>query len=85
MRAGSVAGVAYILTAYLQNFFPMDPASERFVTIAVIGFFTFINILGLHVGTRVQNTLTLLPRLFFRQPPRMRLRSPFCLPARNPF
>ena len=60
MRAGSVAGVAYILTAYLQNFLPMDRASEQGVTILVIAFFTIVNILGIHISKGVQNTLTIL-------------------------
>ena len=60
LRAGSVAGVSYILVAYLKNFFPFAGEHERLAVIAVIMFFTGINIVGLHVGTGVQNFLTAL-------------------------
>ena len=60
MRAGSIAGVAYIFTAYLQNFLPAFPGSEKIITILAIAFFTLINILGVKLGTGVQNALTFL-------------------------
>ena len=60
LRAGSVAGVAYILAAYLKNFIPAAGEYERVTAIAAIVLFTGINIVGLHIGTRVQNALTIL-------------------------
>lgn len=63
MRAGSIAGVAYIFANYLQNFIPWAEDYEKIMTIAAIWFFTGINILGLHVGTTVQNILTSLKLL----------------------
>ncbi len=59
LRAGSVAGVAYILVAYLKNFIPFGE-HERWAVIAIIAFFTGLNMVGLHVGTGVQNLLTFL-------------------------
>jgi basic amino acid/polyamine antiporter, APA family len=60
LRAGSVAGVAYILVAYIKNFLPEFLQHERMLTIGMIMLFTYLNIVGLHVGTGVQNALTLL-------------------------
>ncbi len=60
LRAGSVAGVAYILAAYLKNFFPYVGEHERVIVIAIIALFTGINTVGLHIGTGVQNFLTFL-------------------------
>jgi basic amino acid/polyamine antiporter, APA family len=60
LRAGSVAGVAYILVAYVKNFLPEFMQHERMLTIGMIMLFTLLNIVGLHVGTGVQNALTLL-------------------------
>ena len=60
MRPGSIAGVAYIFTSYLGHFFPFAAGHEKIMTIFAILFFTALNVAGLHVGTRVQNVLTLL-------------------------
>ncbi len=60
MRPGSIAGVAYILTDYLGNFLPAAAANEKLFAILAILLFTLLNILGLHVGTGVQNLLTTL-------------------------
>lgn len=60
MRAGSMAGVAYIFTNYLQNFIPWAAGHEKIMAMAAIWIFTLINIFGLHLGTAVQNTLTVL-------------------------
>ena len=60
VRAGSIAAVAYILTNYLGNLIPLAASHEKIFTIAVITFFTAINILGIQIGTRVQHILTAL-------------------------
>lgn len=60
LRAGSIAGVAYILVDYLGKFLPFAAQHEKISAIAAIWIFTFINIRGLHLGAAVQNILTLL-------------------------
>lgn len=60
LRAGSIAGVAYILADYLQNFIPFPDSWTKIVVIAAIQLFTLINVLGLHLGAGVQKVLTLL-------------------------
>ncbi len=60
MRPGSIAGVAYILTNYLGNFVPAAASHEKLFAILMILFFTVLNIRGLHVGSGVQNILTVL-------------------------
>lgn len=60
LRAGSVAGVAYILIAYVKNFLPFAAEHEKLATILAIVIFTGLNIAGLHIGTGVQNVLTIL-------------------------
>lgn len=60
LRAGSVAGVAYILVAYFKNYLPDFMQHERLLTMGTILLFTVLNIVGLHVGTGIQNVLTFL-------------------------
>lgn len=60
LRAGSVAAVSYILAAYLQNFIPFQSGVEKAVAVFAIALFTGLNILGLQIGTRVQNVLSSL-------------------------
>lgn len=60
LRAGSIAGVAYILVNYLGKFVPFAAQYEKLSAILAIWLFTYINIRGLHLGSAVQNALTLL-------------------------
>lgn len=60
LRAGSVAGVAYILVSYVKNFLPDFLQHERLLAISAIMIFTVLNIVGLHIGTGIQNVLTFL-------------------------
>ncbi|MCB9800039.1 MAG: amino acid permease [Candidatus Omnitrophica bacterium] len=60
LRAGSLAGIAYVLAAYLKNFVDLGPETEKVIAITSIAFFTGLNIAGLHYGTRVQNALSIL-------------------------
>ena len=60
LRAGSLAGVAYILITYLKNFIPFDESLDKFAAIFAIAIFTVINIAGIKFGTRVQNVLSTL-------------------------
>jgi basic amino acid/polyamine antiporter, APA family len=60
LRAGSVAGVAYILTNYVQHFLPFPDSYEKLVVILSIWIFTLINIAGIELGAGVQNLLTSL-------------------------
>ncbi|MBI3307619.1 MAG: amino acid permease [Candidatus Omnitrophica bacterium] len=60
LRAGSLAGVAYIFTTYLKNFIPFPDSADRFIAIFAIAIFTVVNIAGIKVGTRVQNVLSTL-------------------------
>lgn len=58
-RAASIAAVAYILATYLRNFIPFPETSEKWVALGAIGFFTWINAVGVHYSVRVQNALSL--------------------------
>ncbi len=60
LRAGSLAGIAYVFAAYLKNFISFGPETEKAIAIAAIAAFTLLNICGLHYGTRVQNVLSVL-------------------------
>ncbi len=60
LRAGSLAGVAYIFAAYFKNLGAFGPASEKGIAICAILFFTLLNIGGLRYGTGVQNILSVL-------------------------
>lgn len=62
-RAGSLAGVAYVLAAYAKNFMPLDGSGEKALAIAAIFLFTSINIAGMRFGTSVQNVLSTLKGL----------------------
>jgi len=60
LRAGSLAGVAYIFSDYLRHFIPFGAAGEKTVPITAIAFFTAVNIAGLRLGAGVQNFLSVL-------------------------
>lgn len=60
LRAGSLAGVAYIFAAYLKNFVLLAPYAEKNIAAAAILLFTLLNIFGLRYGAGVQNVLSVL-------------------------
>ena len=62
LRAGSIAGVAYIFSDYFLKLVPVHfgAGTEKIFAISAIAVFTAVNIAGLHVGTRVQHILTSL-------------------------
>ncbi|MCM8775634.1 MAG: amino acid permease [Candidatus Omnitrophica bacterium] len=60
LRGGSLAGVAYVFTAYLNHFISIGAGNEKLVTILAIVTFTAINIAGLRFGTGIQNVLSTL-------------------------
>jgi len=60
LRAGSLAGIAYVLAAYLKNFIDMGPGTEKMIAVLSIVFFTALNIFGLRYGTGTQNILSSL-------------------------
>lgn len=60
LRAGSIAGVAYIFVEYLRNFIPYPAGMEKIAAVTAILVFSGLNAVGLQLGTRVQNILTLL-------------------------
>lgn len=60
LRAGSLAGVAYIFAAYMGNLAPLSAGGEKFIAVLGISLYTCINIAGLHYGTRIQNFLSSL-------------------------
>ncbi len=60
LRAGSLAGVAYVFAAYLKNFITYGPGTEKGIAVAAIAFFTLLNVCGLRYGTGVQNVLSSL-------------------------
>jgi len=60
LRAGSLAGVAYIFAAHFRNFLDLGSEAERAIAILAILFFTVLNIVGLRYGTGVQNVLSSL-------------------------
>lgn len=60
LRAGSIAGVAYIFVDYLRHFIPYPAGFEKGAAVIAILFFSFLNAVGLQLGTRVQNLLTFL-------------------------
>ncbi len=60
LRAGSMAGVAYVFAAYMKNMFEFGPGTEKIIAVLAIVFFTLVNISGLRYGTGVQNVLSTL-------------------------
>lgn len=57
-RAATIAAVAYIFSTYLRNLIPFDPQAEKGIALLAVFIFTLINIMGLHLGIRVQNILS---------------------------
>jgi basic amino acid/polyamine antiporter, APA family len=60
MQSGSVATLAAGFAIYLGYLFPMSPGIAKLCAIAMIGFLTVINCLGVRSGARVQNILTVV-------------------------
>ena len=58
IHAGSIATMAAAVGFYLAPFFGLSPHQQKLVQVLCIGFFTAVNCLGLGMGKRVQNTLT---------------------------
>jgi amino acid transporter len=57
-RSGSVAGMAYIFGASACSFFGLGNASIFGLAALAVAILTLINILGVRMGTRTQNVLT---------------------------
>ena len=59
IHAGSIATMAAAVGFYMAPFFGLSPHQQKLVQVLCIGFFTAVNCLGLGMGKRVQNTLTI--------------------------
>jgi amino acid transporter len=55
---GSIAAVAYLFAYYAGTFWPMSPLGTAFMAGLTIALLTLVNILGLRLGKRTQNLLT---------------------------
>lgn len=55
IRTGSIAAVAFIFAEYLQSFLYLDKYWIKTIAVAIILILSFVNILGLRYGKRVQN------------------------------
>jgi len=60
MQSGSVATLAAAFAIYLGYLLPVSPGIAKLCAIAMIGFLTVINCLGVRSGARVQNILTVV-------------------------
>jgi APA family basic amino acid/polyamine antiporter len=58
--SGSIATLAVAFPIYLGGFVPLTPTTSKVVSLAAIAILTWINILGVKNGARVQNVLTVL-------------------------
>ncbi len=58
-RAATIAAVAYIFAAYLRAIIPYPAGLEKGVALTAVLFFTWINIIGVRYGVKVQNVLSL--------------------------
>jgi APA family basic amino acid/polyamine antiporter len=58
--SGSIATLAVAFPIYLGGFVPLTPITSKAVSLAAIAILTWINILGVKNGARVQNFLTVL-------------------------
>lgn len=66
IRPGSIAAVAYVMAFYVRKFCAAVPGAETlsetevfFVAAGAIAALTIINVLGVELGTRTQNVLTI--------------------------
>ena len=57
-RAATIAAVAYVFSTYLQNLIPFGPQNEKWIALAAIVVFTLVNMIGLHLGIKVQRVLS---------------------------
>ncbi len=55
MRTGAIAAIAFIFAEYLSSFLALDKSLVKPVAISVVLALSFINILGLHKGKKLQN------------------------------
>jgi len=55
MRTGAIAAIAFIFAEYLSSFLALDKSLVKPVAIFVVLALSFINILGLHKGKKLQN------------------------------
>lgn len=55
MRTGAIAAVAFIFAEYFVSFLALDRSLVKAVTISIVLLLSFINILGLREGKRLQN------------------------------
>jgi APA family basic amino acid/polyamine antiporter len=55
---GSIAAVAYLFAYYAGTFWPMSPLATALLAGLTIALLTLVNILGLRLGKRTQNLLT---------------------------
>ncbi|MDP3920618.1 MAG: amino acid permease [Candidatus Omnitrophota bacterium] len=60
LRAGSLAGVAYVFADYLVSLFPPLAGASKWIAVAGVVFFTGLNVIGLHYGTRTQAVLSMM-------------------------
>ena len=58
IHTGSVAAVSFVAAEYLRKFLNIDMGFVKPIAIGIVMIVSLINILGLHYGKRVQNTLT---------------------------
>jgi APA family basic amino acid/polyamine antiporter len=58
--SGSIATLAVAFPIYLAGFVPLTATTSKVVSLAAIAVLTWINILGVKNGARVQNVLTVL-------------------------
>src|SRR5262249_20000436 len=57
--AGSIAGLAYIFADYAGKLWPLDTAGKALLAALAIGVLSVVNVLGVRLGKRTQNALTL--------------------------
>lgn len=57
-RAATIAAVAYILATYLRALLPYPSGGEKWVAISAVIFFTWINMIGVHFGVKMQHVLS---------------------------
>lgn len=59
IHTGSIAAVAFICAEYMISFFSFHNISTKELAVIIVLILSGLNILGLRLGTKIQNTLTL--------------------------
>jgi len=59
-RIGTIAILGFVFAEYLSFVLHYDAGTTRWVAAGAILFLTTANVIGVHIGTRVQNSLTVL-------------------------